>query len=56
MIGFAIHNRRRRVDADTAARFRELPVANVSDSMSRLYAGGRSCMPCMTARPWRAAH
>lgn len=40
MIGFAIHNRRRRVDADTAARFRELPVANVSDSMSRLYAGG----------------
>lgn len=40
MIGFAIHNRTRRVDADTIERFRGLPVANVSDSMSRLYAGG----------------
>lgn len=40
MIGFAIHNRTRRIDAGTAARFRELPVANVSDAMSRLYAGG----------------
>lgn len=40
MIGFAIHNRKRRVDDKTVSRFLDLPVANVSDSMSRLYAGG----------------
>lgn len=40
MIGFEIHNRKRRVDDETVARFLGLPVANVSDSMARLYAGG----------------
>jgi regulator of RNase E activity RraA len=45
MIGFQIAKRTRKVDAATAARFRELPVANISDSMSRMTAGGARLRP-----------
>ncbi|WP_439495718.1 RraA family protein [Bosea sp. (in: a-proteobacteria)] len=45
MIGFRILKRRRRVDSDLVERFRTLPVANVSDSMSRMTAGGASLRP-----------
>src|ERR1700742_405113 len=41
-IGFQICKRTRKVDAGTVAKFRELPVANISDSMSRMTAGGPS--------------
>ena len=39
-LGFRVLNRSRAVSADTVARFRELPVANVSDSMNRMTATG----------------
>src|SRR6266700_7177744 len=45
MIGFQIAKRARKVDAGLAARFRELPVANVSDCMSRMTAGGARIRP-----------
>jgi RraA family protein len=45
MIGFQICKRVRKVDADTVAKFRELPVANISDSMSRMTAGGAALRP-----------
>ncbi|MDH6592489.1 regulator of RNase E activity RraA [Variovorax sp. TBS-050B] len=45
MIGFRILQRRRAVSADTVARFRELPVANVSDVMNRMTAGGARLRP-----------
>ena len=40
MIGFQICKRTRKVSADIVAKFRELPVANISDSMSRMTAAG----------------
>ena len=43
--GFKIAHRKRQVSADTVARFAKLPVANVSDSMSRLTAGGAQLRP-----------
>jgi len=45
MIGFRILKRRRQVEAELVARFRTVPVANVSDSMSRMTAGGASLRP-----------
>jgi regulator of RNase E activity RraA len=48
-IGFAIHPRQRKVADDLVARFRELPVANVSDSMSRLTAAGSRLRPMHTS-------
>ena len=39
-IGFRVLARRRKVDADSVAKFRALPVADVSDVMSRMTAGG----------------
>ncbi len=44
-IGFRILPRSRKVSAAHIAAFRELPVANVSDSMSRLTAGGARLRP-----------
>ncbi|MBJ3774873.1 RraA family protein [Acuticoccus mangrovi] len=44
-IGFRILKRRRAVSADIAKRFTALPVANVSDSMSRMTAGGAALKP-----------
>jgi RraA family protein len=40
MIGFRILERKRRVDERVVRQFRGIPVANVSDSMSRMTAGG----------------
>jgi RraA family protein len=45
VIGFAIWKRRRKVDASWVEKFRDLPVANVSDSMSRMSAGGPRLRP-----------
>jgi len=44
-IGFQICKRARKVDAGTVAKFRELPVANISDNMSRMTSGGPSLRP-----------
>ena len=44
-IGFRIHPRARQVEAGLVARFRDLPVANVSDCMSRMTAGGARLRP-----------
>ena len=51
MIGFRILARARKVDAHMVDRFRKLPVANVSDSMSRLSAGGASLRPMHSGGP-----
>lgn len=40
MIGFQIRKRNRAVSADMIGKFAQLPVANVSDVMSRMSAGG----------------
>ncbi|MGV7213734.1 RraA family protein [Bradyrhizobium sp. UFLA05-112] len=45
MIGFRILKRRRAVSADVVERFRTIPVANISDSMSRMTAGGSRLRP-----------
>lgn len=40
MIGFRVHSHPGRVSGDLVQAFRALPVANVSDVMSRLHGGG----------------
>jgi RraA family protein len=45
VIGFRILARRRKVDERVVAQFRGIPVANVSDSMSRMTAGGARLRP-----------
>lgn len=50
-IGFRVLKRRRKVDADTVAKFRGLPVANVSDVMSRMSAGGPRLRPLHAGGP-----
>jgi RraA family protein len=45
VIGFQICKRTRKVGADIVAKFRELPVANISDSMSRMTAAGAKLRP-----------
>ncbi len=45
MIGFRILKRRRAVSAALVAKTKGLPVANISDSMSRLFAGGPTLRP-----------
>jgi regulator of RNase E activity RraA len=44
-IGFRIAERTRKVDAETIEKFRTIPVANVSDLMSRMTAGGPGLRP-----------
>lgn len=44
-IGFRVRPRQRTVDAETVRLFLELPVANVSDAMSRMSAGGAHLRP-----------
>ena len=44
-IGFRVRDRVRIVERDWVEKFRELPVANVSDSMNRMYAGGAQLRP-----------
>ncbi len=43
--GFQVLKRNRHVDRELAAKFALLPVANISDSMSRLTAGGPRLRP-----------
>jgi regulator of RNase E activity RraA len=45
MIGFRILKRQHAVSPGIVAKFRTLPVANVSDSMSRMSAGGSRLRP-----------
>jgi RraA family protein len=45
MVGLRILQRRRAVDLALARRFLDIPVANVSDCMSRMFAGGPRLMP-----------
>lgn len=45
MIGFRICKRERKVDAKWVEAFRALPVANISDVMSRMSAGGAALRP-----------
>lgn len=46
--GFSVHRRERAVSPDLVAAFTHLPVANISDCMSRLYAGGPELRPIHT--------
>jgi regulator of RNase E activity RraA len=50
-IGFRVLQRRRKVAADILAKFRNLPVANVSDVMSRMSAGGPRLRPLHAGGP-----
>jgi len=45
MIGFSVQPIERRVSSEVAQKFRSLPVANVSDCMSRLTGGGPRLRP-----------
>jgi len=45
MIGFHIHKQERRVSAQIIEAFRAIPVANISDVMSRMTAGGARLRP-----------
>ena len=45
MLGFRILPRHRQVSAETVERFRSLPVANISDCMNRMTAGGARLRP-----------
>lgn len=51
MIGFKVLKRRRAVPAELALQFIGVPVANVSDCMSRLFAGGARLRPMHSGRP-----
>lgn len=44
-IGFRVLTRERKVDAQTVKRYLDLPVANVSDVMNRMSAGGPELRP-----------
>jgi len=44
-LGFRILERKRRVSAETIEAFRDIPVANVSDVMSRMVAAGPDLRP-----------
>ncbi|HWL82479.1 MAG TPA: RraA family protein [Roseomonas sp.] len=52
-LGFRILPRTRAVSADWVERFRDLPVANVSDVMSRMTAGGPRLRPMHDGAPLR---
>ncbi len=45
MTGFRVLKRERRAGPDDVARFRDLPVANISDVMHRMSAGGANLRP-----------
>lgn len=50
-IGFRILKRRRKVSPALVARTKDLPVANISDSMSRMFAGGPLLRPMHAGGP-----
>ncbi|MFD4838570.1 RraA family protein [Achromobacter sp. NPDC058515] len=51
MIGFEIHPRRRAVSKELVDKFSRVPVANVSDCMSRMTAGGARLRPMHDGQP-----
>lgn len=51
MIGLRILKRKRAVAVDVARKFLEVPVANVSDCMSRMFAGGARLRPMHGGAP-----
>ena len=54
-IGFRINKRTRKVDDETVAKYRDIAVANISDSMSRMTHGGPRLRPLhCRRRPCRA--
>jgi hypothetical protein len=55
-VGFRILKRQRKVDTGTVERFARLPVANVSDSLSRMTGGVRDFVPCTGLAGWRVLH
>ena len=54
MIGLQILSRTRCIDAARVDAFRDLPVANVSDCMTRMTAGGPRLRPMHRAAAWPA--
>jgi regulator of RNase E activity RraA len=54
-IGFRILQRRHRVDAATISKFRALPVATISDAMSRMFAAGSRLRPMHAGGPLAGA-
>jgi len=50
MIGLRILKRRRAVSAELVSQFIDIPVANVSDCMSRMFAGGPRLRPMHSGR------
>jgi regulator of RNase E activity RraA len=50
-IGFRVLQRRRQVNTAVIERFHGLPVANVSDVMSRMHAGGPTLRPMHSGAP-----
>lgn len=51
MYGFAIHERQETASADLLERFSTIPVANISDVMSRMTAGGARLRPMHDGTP-----
>lgn len=51
MNGLQILKRKRAVNQETVSQFLGLPVANVSDSMSRMFAGGAKLRPMHNGAP-----
>jgi len=51
MTGFEIHARQRAVSKELVDKFRQVPVANVSDCMSRMTAGGARLRPMHDGHP-----
>lgn len=45
MFGYSVNKRKRQVSAEMVSKFREIPVANISDVMSRITAGGPNLRP-----------
>ncbi len=52
MVGLQILKRTRQVSAQLVEAYKGLPVANISDCMSRMTAGGPACVPCTEADTW----
>lgn len=50
-IGFRVLSRQRAVTAEQIERYRNLPVANISDSMQRMTAGGAGLRPFHRSAP-----
>ena len=45
MFGYSVNKRKRQVSAEMVSKFKEIPVANISDVMSRITAGGPKLRP-----------